>query len=98
MQCCSLQHWTLLQHQLHPQLGIFALVPSIHFFWSYFSIILHLIVPTIKMRKLRFREIIMSKVKQLVSRGARIGTLAADLRFFDLCIHQAHTAPSHANY
>ena len=49
------------------------------------------------MRKLRFREIIMSKVKQLVSRGARIGTLAADLRFFDLCIHQAHTAPSHAN-
>lgn len=50
------------------------------------------------MRKLRFREIIMSKVKQLVSHGARIGTLAADLRFYDLCIHQAHTAPSHANY
>ena len=50
------------------------------------------------MRKLRFREVIMSKVKQLVSRGAWIGTLAADLRFYDLCIHQAHTAPSHANY
>lgn len=29
------------------------------------------------MRKLRFREVIMSRVKQLVSCGARIGTLAA---------------------
>ena len=38
MQYCSLQHWTLLYHQSHPQLGIvFALTPSLHSFWSYFS-------------------------------------------------------------
>ena len=38
MQYCSLQHWTCFYHQSHPQLGIiFALAPSLHSFWSYFS-------------------------------------------------------------
>ena len=33
MQYCSLQHWTLLYHQSHPQLGVvFALVPSLRSF------------------------------------------------------------------
>ena len=39
MQYCSLQHRTCFYHQSHPQLGIvFALAPSLHSFWSYFSI------------------------------------------------------------
>ena len=35
---CSLQHWTYFYHQSHPQLGVaFALAPSLHSCWSYFS-------------------------------------------------------------
>ena len=42
MQYCFLQHRTLFHHQSHPQLGfIFALAPSLHLFWSYFSTDLH---------------------------------------------------------
>ena len=38
MQYCSLQHQTLLYHQSHPWVGVvFALAPSLHSFWSYFS-------------------------------------------------------------
>ena len=38
MQYCSLQHWTLLHHQSHPQLGVvFSLASSLHSFLSYFS-------------------------------------------------------------
>ena len=38
MQYCSSQHQILLPSQSHPQLGIvFALAPSLHSFWSYFS-------------------------------------------------------------
>src|SRR5574337_960813 len=38
MQYCSLQHQPCFYHQSHPQLGIlFALAPSLHSFWSYFS-------------------------------------------------------------
>ena len=38
MQYYSLQYWTYSYHQSHPQLGVvFALAPSLHLFWSYFS-------------------------------------------------------------
>ena len=38
MQYCSLQHWTLLLSPVTSQVGIvFALAPSLHSFWSYFS-------------------------------------------------------------
>ena len=40
MKYSSLQHWNF-HHQSHPQLGVvFALAPSLHSFWSYFSILL----------------------------------------------------------
>ena len=36
-----LQHWAYFYHQSHPQLGVvFALTPSLHSFWSYFSTVL----------------------------------------------------------
>ena len=36
-----LQHWAYFYHQSHPQLGVvFALAPSLHSFWSYFSTLL----------------------------------------------------------
>ena len=38
MQYCSLQHWTLLLSPVTSTAGIvFALAPSLHSFWSYFS-------------------------------------------------------------
>ena len=38
VQYCSLQHSPCFHHQSHPQLGVvFALAPSLHSFWSYFS-------------------------------------------------------------
>ena len=38
MQYCSLQHQTLLHHLSHPQLGVvFAVAPSLHSVWSFFS-------------------------------------------------------------
>ena len=38
MQCCSYSIGSCFYHQSHPQLGIvFALAPSLHSFWSYFS-------------------------------------------------------------
>ena len=41
MQYCSLKHQNYFYHQSHPQLGVvFALAPSLHSFWSYFSTVL----------------------------------------------------------
>ena len=38
MQYCSLQHWILLPSPVTSTTGIvFALAPSLHYFWSYFS-------------------------------------------------------------
>ena len=37
MQFCSLKHWTLLSS---PVAVVFALAQPLHFFWSYFSILL----------------------------------------------------------
>ena len=48
MKYCSLRQGILLLSESHPQLGVSALAPSLHTFWSYFSTDLHsplLIVP-----------------------------------------------------